>query len=105
MVLALQLYDVYQKSILGVARKKHWQVNASGWCPQFSCQREVLCAGFRHGRRACCLARPEGRNRCCGAKGPKTIDAPPGLIGAEGRQPEESGPTRGAWVLSLIEGL
>jgi hypothetical protein len=43
MVLALQLYDVYQKSILGVARKKHWQVNASGWCPQFSCQREVLC--------------------------------------------------------------
>ncbi|MBA3612871.1 MAG: hypothetical protein H0W49_08140 [Nitrospirales bacterium] len=30
------------------------------------------------------------------AKGPKTIDAPSGLIEAVGRQPEESGPTRSA---------
>jgi len=27
-----------------------------------------------------CLARPKGRNLCCGAKGPKTIDVPSGLI-------------------------
>jgi hypothetical protein len=44
-------------------------------------------AGFRPGRRGPFVP----------AKGPKTSAAPSGLIGADGRQPEEGGPTRGAW--------
>ena len=51
-------------------------------------------AGFRPGRRGPFVL----------AKGPKTIDAPSGLIGAEGRQPEEGGPTRGACP-EFFEGL
>jgi hypothetical protein len=47
----------------------------------------IFCvAGFRPGRRGPFVS----------AKGPKTIDAPSGLIGADGRQPEEGGPTRSA---------
>jgi hypothetical protein len=36
---------------------------------------------------------------------PMSIDAPSGHIGADGRQSEEGGPTRGACVLSFVEGL
>ncbi len=43
-------------------------------------------AGFRPGRRGPFVP----------AKGPKTSDAPSGLMGADGRQPEEGGPTRSA---------
>jgi hypothetical protein len=43
-------------------------------------------AGFRPGRRGPFVP----------AKGPKTIDAPSGLIGADGRQSQEGGPTRSA---------
>ena len=47
----------------------------------------IFCvAGFRPGRRGPFVP----------AKGPKTIDAPSGLIKAEGRQTEEGGPTRSA---------
>jgi hypothetical protein len=53
-------------------------------------------AGFRPGRRGPFVP----------AKGPKTSDAPSGLIRADGLQPEECGPTRGTRVLlSLLEGL
>ena len=61
---------------------------------------EMFCgAGFRPGRRGPFVP----------AKGPKTMDAPSGLMGADGRQPEEGGPTRGAcpeilWFMS-VEGL
>ena len=50
--------------------------------------------GVRPGGRACCLARPKGRNHCCGGKGPKTIDAPPGLIEWDGRSLRKGGLTR-----------
>ncbi len=43
-------------------------------------------AGFRPGRRGPFVP----------AKGPKTSDAPSGLMRADGRQPEEGGPTRSA---------
>ena len=43
-------------------------------------------AGFRPGRRGPFVS----------AKGPKTMDAPSGLRKANGRQPEEGGPTRRA---------
>jgi hypothetical protein len=52
-------------------------------------------AGFRPGRRGPFVP----------AKGPKTMDAPSAPIGADGRQSEEGGPTRGACVLSPVEGL
>ena len=42
-------------------------------------------AGFRPGRRGPFVS----------AKGPKTMDAPSGLMGADLRKPDESGPTRG----------
>jgi hypothetical protein len=87
MVLALQFDNVYPNSLLGVARKTCWQVNVFHVCPALSCQRDVLCvAGFRPGRRGPFVL----------AKGPKTIDAPSGLIREGGRQPEEGGPTRSA---------
>ena len=56
-------------------------------CDPNSCVNVIFCvAGFRPGRRGPFVS----------AKGPKTIDAPSGLIGADGRQPEEGGPTRSA---------
>jgi len=47
----------------------------------------IFCeAGFRPGRRGPFVS----------AKGPKTTDAPSGLMGKDGRQFEEGGPTRSA---------
>jgi hypothetical protein len=81
MVLALQLYDGYREFILGFGRKKALTSERIALVYPTLMFNVVFCvAGFRPGRRGCCLARPEGRNRCCGAKGPKTIDAPSGLI-------------------------
>jgi hypothetical protein len=97
MVLALHPSDEFRKSILGDVRGKALASVPIARVSSHSRAQVIFCvAGCRPGRRACCLTRPEWRNRCCGAKGPKTIDAPPGLIEADGRQPEESGPTRGA---------
>ena len=48
-------------------------------------QDDIFCvAGFRPGRRGPFVL----------AKGPKTIDAPSGLMEEDGRQPEEGGSTR-----------
>ena len=68
----------------GLPVKKYWQVNISHLCAQLSCPRDFLC----------CRVSPGRRGPFVPAKGPKTSDAPSGLIGADGRQPEEGGPTR-----------
>ena len=44
--------------------------------------------------------RPGSRGPFVSAKGPKTIDAPSGLIKWGGREPEEGGPTRCAQTRS-----
>jgi len=53
--------------------------------PNFPVNVMFCIAGFRPGRRGPFVS----------AKGPKTIDAPSGLLGTDGRQPE-GGPTRSA---------
>ena len=60
-------------------------------------------AGFRPGRRGSFGVTQD--RPFVPAKGPKTSDAPSGLMGADERQPEEGGPTRGACPESLVEGL
>ena len=88
MVLVLKLfYDVYRESILGFASKKSVGRCTHGTCEPNACVNVTFCvAGFRPGRRGPFVP----------AKGPKTSDAPSGLIGVEGRQPAEGGPTRSA---------
>jgi hypothetical protein len=51
-----------------------------------------------------CLVRPVGRILCCGAKGPKTNDAPSGLIGWDWRR-LRSADQLAESVLSFVEGL
>lgn len=51
-------------------------------------------AGVSSRRPRACLACPAGHNRCCGAKVAKTSDATSGLIGWDGRELRQSGPTR-----------
>jgi len=85
MVLVLQLDDVYRGSILGFATQKMLAVKRIALVPPNHRVNRVFCvAGFRPGRRGPFVP----------AKGPKTIDAPSCLIGADGRQPREGGPTR-----------
>ena len=87
MVLALQLYGVYWESILGFASKRVEAGGTHRTCVPNSRVHGLFCvAGFRPGRRGPFVP----------AKGPKTIDAPSGLIGGDGRQPAEGGPTRSA---------
>ena len=52
--------------------------------PNYSVQGIIEVAGVR----------PGGRGPFLSGKGPKTIDAPPGLIGWDGRKLRQSGPTR-----------
>ena len=88
MVLARQLDEVYRKSILGFAGERLARVPNSRVHVLFGV------AGFRPGRRGpfdLAQDRP-----FVSAKGPKTTDAPSGLMGGEGRRPEKGGPTRGA---------
>ncbi len=105
MVLALQLYDVYGKSTLRFASQQALASTrvalvsptlASQWCsvlPGFAPAAEV--APWRVPKGATFrLVGPVGHNICVEAKGPKTIDAPSGLIGGDGRHLEEGGPTR-----------
>ena len=83
-------------SFWGLPVKKHWQVNISHLCTQLSCPRDFLCCRVSPRQASLSLRRASRRAQafCCPAKGPKTSDAPSGLIGADGRQPEEGGPTR-----------
>ena len=55
----------------------------------------------------CCVVgfRPGRRGPFVPAKGPKTIDAPSGLIGADGRQAARRADQLPEPVLSFIEGL
>jgi hypothetical protein len=71
-------------------------------CTPCSCHAFFSVAGFRPGRRGS-FGLPQDRP-FVSAKGPKTMDAPSGHMGAEERQPEEGGPARGACVLSLSKG-
>ncbi len=87
MVLALQLYDVYRESILGLGRKNGLTGEPIALMRTTLMFNVIFCvAGFRPGRRGPFVP----------TKGPKTIDAPSGLMREAGRQPAEGGPTRGA---------
>jgi hypothetical protein len=91
MVLALRLDDVYRESLLvGVTCKQCGQVTHRICVHHSRAHVMFCCAGFRPGRRGPFVP----------AKVPKTIDAPSGLIEADGRQPEEGGPTRSAQTRS-----
>ena len=95
MVLTLQLYAVYVGFIMGFSRRKRAARETHRTCAPTSRVNLIFCeAGFRPGRRAWCLVRPRGRNRCCGGKGPKTSDAPSGLIRWGERWLGKDGPTR-----------
>ena len=85
-VLTLQLDDGYRKFLLGVVRKNVGRLTPRTCVPNSRVNVMFCVAGFRPGRRGPFVS----------AKGPKTIDAPSGLIGVDGRQPQEGGPTRSA---------
>ncbi|WP_447963722.1 hypothetical protein [Nitrospira sp. Ecomares 2.1] len=87
MVLALQLYDVYRESTLGLGRKKGLTGEPIALVRTTLMFNVIFCVtGFHPGRQGPFVP----------AKGPKTIDAPSGLIRGEGRRTEEAGPTRSA---------
>ena len=79
MVLALMLYKTYRESILGGCQSK--RVGRRTHCTGGSNSNGIFCIdGFRPGR----------RDPFVSAKGPKTIDAPSGLIRGDGRKLAEA---------------
>jgi hypothetical protein len=97
MVLVLQLYDGYRGSILGFAREKVLSVEQIALVPPIIVSTEFsVLPGFAPAAELVAWRVPKGASVVDLAKGPKTIDAPSGLIEADGRQPAEGGPTRSA---------
>jgi len=87
MVLPLPPDDVYWESNLGFSSKKALGGELIALVSPILVSTEIFCvAGFRHGR----------RGHFVPAKGPKTSDAPSGLIGVDGRRTAEGAPTRSA---------
>jgi len=97
MVLALQLYDVYGKSTLSFARHQALaSTRIALVSPTLASQWFSVLPGFAPAGEVAPWRVPKSATVVVEAKGPKTIDAPSGLIGGDGRQLEEGGPTRSA---------
>jgi len=77
---------------LGVGQKNPSAIRTCTCTPNFRVNVMFRVAGFRPGRRGPFVS----------AKGPKTIDAPSGLIKTKGRELKEGGPTRRAQTRPAI---
>ncbi|MEC4680352.1 MAG: hypothetical protein VST67_06590 [Nitrospirota bacterium] len=96
-VLALQLYDVYGKSTLSfTSHQALASTRVALVSPTLASQWFLVLPGFAPAGEVAPWRVPKGAPVVVEAKGPKTIDAPSGLIGGDGRQLEKDGPTRSA---------